>query len=168
MKWPTHEAGGLLLALLFQLPAAGIGAAVAGTIAPDVIDIKVSSLGVTRKGRQKLFNKIHRGPSHWFGWWLLLFLAGVYFAPALWAEALAGFALGALCHVGMDMLTTRGVPIMPFSRRKNVSLRFCATGSWKEYFLFGFLVLAIVGTVALGYGDTEALRRIRDFVAKTV
>lgn len=147
MKWLTHQMGAVLAALSLTGSPLVIGSAFAGGILPDVIDQKRARLGKNRRERQKIFNSAHRGASHWFGWWLLLFFASAMLSQAPLREIAAGLALGGLSHVGLDMLTTRGVPLVPFTRKGSVSLRFCSTGSWKEYV---FLAAITLSALALG------------------
>lgn len=141
MKWITHQAGAVVGALALAMPAAAIGGALAGAVFPDILDQKIS--GFAGPGRQKLFNKIHRGASHWAGWWLALFpcAAALPFSPLL-RDALAGFAFGAMTHVLLDMLTMRGVPLLPFSRRHNLSFQLCSTGQSGEYIFLAALLAA--------------------------
>lgn len=142
MKWITHQTGAVLGALALGMPWPGIVAAGAGAVFPDVIDQKVSKLGGSRAARQKIFNKIHRGPSHWLGWWLALFLLALAWPlPALARDAAAGFALGAISHVALDMLTPQGVPLYPFSRKGKLAVPICSTGKAGEY-VFLLLMLA--------------------------
>lgn len=143
MKWITHQTGAVAACLALEMPVMVIGAAWAGSTIPDLLDQAISRLGPTRKSRQKIFNKIHRGNSHWFGWWLGLFFCGFLPQWPPYAGAIcSGVALGALSHVFMDMLTTRGVPLMPFTARGRLSLGLCSTGTWREYVFLG-MILAV-------------------------
>lgn len=155
MKWITHQTGAILGALALNLPLAGMTAAAVGAVAPDVIDQKISCLGVTPRARQRVFNQIHRGSSHWFGWWLALFLAP-FIQPFPGGELVAGFGAGGLSHAALDMLTPRGVPIFPFSRTHRLALPVCSTGSWGEWLFLGITLLA--GFYFLG---PETLNRVR-------
>lgn len=142
MKWITHQTGAVLGAMALSLPLPGVVCASIGAVLPDVIDQRLSKLAPTKSSRQKTFNRIHRGSSHWFGWWLALFLAALALPlHPLARDALAGFVLGALSHVGMDMLTPRGAPILPFGRFK-LALPLCSTGGIGEY-AFLALIAAI-------------------------
>lgn len=147
MRWPTHQAAGLVLALLCHLPPAGIAAAVAGAVVPDILDRKLAGLAPGRRLQQKVFNKIHRSTTHWVGWWVALLLwltcAPPQLALAPWQQPLAlGLTLGALSHVVLDMLTPHGVPLLPITRRWKVAVPLCSTGSWQEYlFLAACLAL---------------------------
>lgn len=143
MKWMTHQMLAVGAAFCLGLPAPGMGAAWAGAVLPDVIDQKRAAL--TRR-RQRTFNRIHRGTSHWFGWWLALWalgLSGVLPGPA--ASVVAGLGFGALTHVALDACTTAGVPLLPLRLRgqrwAQWSLGLCRTGGVGEYV---FLAVAVV------------------------
>ena len=137
MKWITHQTAAVAAALALHLPLEGVAAACVGAVLPDVLDQRVAGLAGGKKTRQKVFNAIHRGTTHWFGWWLALLLAAlVASAPALppaWRGVPPGLGLGGLSHVLLDMLTPAGVPLLPFSRKSRISLHLCATGSLGEY-----------------------------------
>lgn len=141
MKWITHQTGAILAACAMALPLPAIALAWAGAVAPDWIDQKASSMATTARGRQRIFNRIHRGTSHWLGWWLALLL-GAMALPGLWQGWLAGFALGGVSHVMMDMLTPQGVPLLPFSRRGKLTVPICSTGKISEYFFLAALLCA--------------------------
>lgn len=143
MKWITHQTGAILGAIALNAPAAALVMVIPGAILPDMADLKLSRMGKGGRHRQKVFNKVHRGSSHWFGWWLgLLMLILSIPLPALIQDALAGLALGAFCHVLMDMLTPKGVPIFPFNRVRNMSTPLCATGTRGEYIFLLCMILA--------------------------
>ncbi|MBP3730235.1 MAG: metal-dependent hydrolase [Mailhella sp.] len=130
MKWFTHQSIAVMAAIAMGSSLAGVLSAWAGSIAPDVLDQRKAQKAFFRR---RAFNKIHRGSSHWFGWWML----GWAFAKAgllgpLSDELLSWFAAGALSHVVLDMCTTRGVPLIPWTGRR-FSLRICSTGGIGEY-----------------------------------
>lgn len=142
MKWITHQTGALAAGLAFSLPTPGIIAALVGAVTPDIIDQSISKSAPTRKEKQKLFNKIHRGDSHWFGWWLAFFIICLTFLPfAPVRDIAAGFLFGALSHVFLDMLTPAGIPVLPFSRKKKLALPLCITGQPTEYVFLACLML---------------------------
>ena len=143
MKWMTHQAAAFALGVALHLPPAGVAAACFGAVLPDVLDQRMASLAPTARGRQRIFNRIHRGTSHWLGWWLTIFLAALVLplAPPLKAVG-SGLAFGAASHVLLDMLTPQGVPWHPFSRTGRFSFRLCSTGSVGEY---AFLALLLAG-----------------------
>lgn len=153
MKWLTHQTGAVVLAAGLNFPLTGVIVAAAGAVLPDVIDQRVSKLGASRERRRKIFNKIHRGHSHWFGWWLTAFcLAACYIPPGLLRDAALGVALGALSHVLLDTLTPQGTPLFPFTHGHRLSFKLCATGSAGEYL---FLLLAL-GAAVFAFGDAFA------------
>lgn len=142
MTWPTHQVGAALAALALDLPPLAIASACLGAVLPDLADQKISALATGKRMRQKVFNRIHRGNSHWFGWWIMLFMLPLAFPmPAFARDLLAGFALGGLAHVAMDMLTPRGVPLLPFGPVRNVAIPVCSTGKAGEYVFMAILLL---------------------------
>ena len=130
MKWITHQSVAVMAAFALHQPLAVIAAAWTGSILPDVIDQKRASLSFFR---QRSFNQKHRKGSHWFGWWIILWVFSQmgYLGPVP-DLLLSGIAFGALTHVILDMCTTKGVPLFPFGNAR-FSLHLCSTGSWMEY-----------------------------------
>ncbi|MBQ9451879.1 MAG: metal-dependent hydrolase [Desulfovibrio sp.] len=144
MKWITHQAAAVSAGLALRLPLAGLAAMCAGAVLPDILDQRLAGLAPTRHGRQRLFNAVHRGTTHWCGWWLVLCAAALS-ASGLGSavrEIVLGLGLGGLSHVLLDMLTPTGVPVLPFSRQPKLSLRLCATGSPGEFCLLVCIVAA--------------------------
>lgn len=143
MRWITHQVGALGTALWLQLPLAGVAAAWVGGILPDVMDQKMAGLS---RNRQRAFNRIHRGFTHWPGLWLGLVILAVVFVPhesvRLLRPVCVGLAVGGLSHVILDMLTPQGVPFLPFSRKNRFSLKLCKTGGIGEYL---FLAAMLAG-----------------------
>lgn len=143
MKWVTHQTGAILGAIALHASLPALVMIIPGAILPDIADLKLARMGRGRRHSQKIFNQVHRGTSHWFGWWLgCLLLVLSLPLPALAQDALAGLSLGGFCHVLMDMLTPRGVPVFPFSRAINMSTPLCATGTRGEYVFLTSMVLA--------------------------
>ena len=152
MKWITHHATAVAAALALHLPAAGVAAACVGAVMPDVLDQRMAGLAPTRRGRQKIFNAVHRWTTHWFGWWLILCVVafaapGAQMGP-VGRDVLLGLGFGGLSHVVLDMLTPSGVPLTPFSRSNKFSLKLCSTGSLGEY----CFLLCVVGLAWWFYG----------------
>lgn len=154
MKWFTHQTVAVAAAIALHMPPVGIAATFVGAILPDMIDHKIAGQG---RNRQKIFNKIHRGASHWFGWYLALLLCSfaLNLAPRE-TDIVLGLAFGALMHIALDMLTPSGVPLVPpvpffagFKGKARISLNMCSTGSLQEYL---FLVVS-VGLLWLVTGD---------------
>lgn len=159
------------------LPPAALAGVAAGSILPDVLDMALARLLVFR---QLAFNRIHRGATHWFGWWLALLVAGLVqlkpVAVALhldaravpWALGLVpeatlfalGLGFGGLAHVLLDFCTVMGVPVAPWTRKHMVSLNLCKTGSLREY-AFLAATLALFGVLA-----REDLLNIADMARK--
>ena len=165
MKWITHQATAVAAALALHLPFGGVAAACAGAVLPDVLDQRMAGLAPTRRGQQKIFNAIHRGTTHWFGWWLAVCVAALVLPGAslgtLGRDALLGLGFGGLSHVLLDMLTPSGVPLTPFSRQNKISLKLCSTGSLGEY----CFLACVVGLSWLLYHDD--LLRLTHKLART-
>lgn len=143
MTWPTHQAGAVVAALALDMPPLAVFAAFLGAVLPDMADQSLSRLAPGKRMRQKMFNRIHRGNSHWFGWWLLFFMLPLAFAlPEFAREILAGFALGGLSHVMLDMFTPRGVPLLPVGPARNLAIPVCSTGKPGEYVILALLIAA--------------------------
>ena len=138
MRWLTHQTVALGIGLVLHLPTTAVLAAVAGAVFPDVCDQRIAGTALTRLGRQKLFKSLHRGTTHWWGWWLLCLYAGwTAVDPPLAKSLLTGLGLGGLSHVLLDMLTLRGVPLLPFGKEPRLSLSLCRTGSLGEWLFLG-------------------------------
>lgn len=149
MKWITHQTGAAAAGFALQMPLCAVAAAFVGAVLPDMLDQAASRLGRTRKQRQKIFNRVHRGNSHWFGWWLALFVASAAAPLPPFVKAIcAGFFMGATSHVLLDMLTTQGVPLLPFSHKNRFSLGLCPTGKAGEYLFL--LTLVLVAGIFMG------------------
>ncbi|MBQ9405949.1 MAG: metal-dependent hydrolase [Desulfovibrio sp.] len=142
MKWITHQIGAVSLGLAWHLPLPGLAAICAGAVLPDMLDMRIAGLAATRAGRQRLFNAVHRGGTHWMGWWLALWIGALSVSglPDMLRELALGLGLGGLSHVFLDMLTPAGVPLLPHARRPAVSLKICATGSLGEYCILALIV----------------------------
>lgn len=178
MKWFTHQTLAAASAVALGMPVAAVGGAVAGAVLPDVIDHRLAALS---SNRQRAFNQVHRGASHWFGWYAVLLLAALAapeFMPGLLAglknagllpvslgkvaqglvaSVLAGVAYGALTHVLLDMCTPSGIPLTPFSRKNKLSLHLCSTGSVREY---AFLVISLAVLAVLAGDRWRELGRV--------
>ncbi len=151
MKWFTHQLVGVTAAMSIHMPTTVVCCVVFGAILPDVIDQKIAA-ATTRP--QRTFRRIHRGASHWFGWYLILFLIGIWGSPEDLATffdnekmqyillyVFLGIGFGGLSHILLDMLTPMGVPYAPFFLQKRFSLHICATGSLCEYILLAIYLL---------------------------
>ncbi len=147
MKWFTHQAVAMSAAVAAQMPPMALGTVFVGAVLPDIIDQRIAAL---TRNPQKTFQCIHRGASHWYGWYLVCFLFGLWGTyadvPAFMGTKgvrdnllllCLGLGFGGLAHIVLDMLTPMGVPLLPFVRRKRLVLPVCATGSLGEYIFLG-------------------------------
>ena len=144
MKWITHEVVAVGTAYLLGMPPEALGGVFLGSILPDMLDQCVAKALIFRN---LAFNAIHRGPTHWFGWWLALLMAGVLqlYSPSLTQQItlfVTGVGFGGLAHIILDMCTVSGVPVVPWSKKPSVSLKLCKTGSAREYAFLLATVLA--------------------------
>ena len=131
------------------MPPMGLAGVAVGSVLPDVLDMSLARLLVFR---QWAFNQIHRGTTHWFGWWLALLVAASLKAQPLALTPdttlfLLGLGFGGLAHVLLDLCTVMGVPIAPWTRKHMMSLKLCKTGSMREY-AFLAASLAVFGLLA--------------------
>ena len=139
MKWITHQAVAVGAAYTMGMPMAGLAGVAVGSVLPDVLDQGIARLLIFR---QQAFKRIHRGATHWFGWWLALFIAAMLKVNTLplppEATLMAmGIGFGALAHVLLDMCTVSGVPVAPWTKKHMISLKLCSTGSVQEYAFLG-------------------------------
>ena len=168
MKWFTHKAVAVAGALAAGAHMGELVAVLVGSVLPDLIDTTVAH------GNKKIWRRIHRQTSHWFGWYLLLIALGCAFplehmvieilratnisfpgiSRSMLAEAgtygntlVIWIGVGGLIHVLLDALTPMRVPVFPFSGRKRFGISLVSTGTWQEYV---FLVAA-VGAIALQF-----------------
>ena len=108
MKWITHQTAGVGAALALHLPLEGVVAACLGAILPDKLD---QAIAKRSRNPQRTFNQIHRGTTHWFGWWVaILLVACSHLVPPHWQPALLGIGLGGISHVVLDTAAGMGVP----------------------------------------------------------
>ena len=155
MKWITHQCMAVMAAMTLDMPVTGIAAAWIGSVFPDMLDRKKAGASFFRQWK---FNSVHRKGSHWFGWWLLLWLFSYAGMLGPLPDSIAGgFAFGALTHVLLDMCTIRGVPMLP-EGGKNFSLRICRTGGLGEYAILA-LSMALFWLAFLGDADFSGMLR---------
>ncbi len=117
-----------------------------GSTAPDWLELPYGW-----KGTRRLSVIAHRTWTHWLPVWLVLAGWALTGTPTLLKAAMAGFAVGGLVHLAMDIPNPMGIPILLPTRR--VSLYW-----WKSQehvleltlgvWLFGFLALWLPGMIA--------------------
>lgn len=110
-------------AVLLGAPPLGIAAAALGATLPD----RIERIGLP-----------HRGISHWpWSWALVVWLMKAQGTE--WGTVLAWWFAGALFHIGADLFTIMGIPLLvPNWRIRFGSLR---TGSFGEFFVVALVVL---------------------------
>ena len=166
MKWLTHQVAAVGAAWILDLPPAALAGTFVGSTIPDVLDQRLAGLF---PDRQKAFNRIHRGATHWFGWWAALLFLGLM-PPAFLHDIpflnffLMGLGFGGLAHVALDMLTVYGIPLVPWSRKLKISFGLCRTGGPGEY-LFLAVLLLLFGVIERDnlLAVTETVRRLARF-----
>lgn len=163
MRWMTHTGVAVGVAVTLGAPVGVVAGVAAGSVLPDVIDRAVAGKN------QQLWRKIHRGTSHWWGWYVLLTMAALVLGPEVQVTfmdflsaleilprdvlrlmgqspvdgILLGLALGAASHVALDALNPSGVPLWPFDARPRLALGLVSTGTWKEYVLLAVCLLLL-------------------------
>lgn len=163
MRWITHTGVAVAVAAALGAPAGLVAGVAAGSVLPDVIDRAVAGKN------QQLWRKIHRGTSHWWGWYAVLVVAALVLGEEAQAvfrdmlgaldglpremilflrqgaadEVLLGLALGAGSHVALDALNPSGVPVWPFRAKPRIGVGVVSTGTWKEYTLLAVSLLLL-------------------------
>lgn len=161
MKWITHEAVAVGTAFLLGMPPVALAGVAFGSVLPDVLD---QSMARALVFRNLAFNKLHRGVTHWFGWWLVLLFTGLLQPQQVNLTLfITGTALGGLIHVALDLCTVGGVPIAPWSKKHMISLKLCKTGSLQEYFFLAAasVLFLLIAWDELGVVVDEAKRLSR-------
>ena len=134
MTGPTHRLiAGCGAMLAGASPAEALASALGGTL-PDTVEVPGAK---------------HRGVSHWPLPWGVLTLWLFHHGEPV--ASLAGwFALGALFHIGADLFTLGGVPlIVPWRRVRLGRLR---TGRWGERVVSAAAVGVIGARLAAAVG----------------
>ena len=98
-----------------------------------------AALGATLPDRIEIVGLPHRGISHWpWPWIAAVWTVQTQHSP--WSTLLAWWLAGALFHIGADLLTVGGVPlILPNWRIRLGVLR---TGGVGEYVVVALVVIA--------------------------
>ena len=142
MKWITHEAVAIGSAFLLGMPLPALAGVALGSVLPDMLDQGMARLLLLRK---QAFRKLHRGATHWFGWWMAALIIGLGQPDqSRLVSFLTGIAYGSLIHVALDLFTVGGVPIAPWSKRHMISLNLCKTGGLREYVFLGAVSAAFL------------------------
>lgn len=147
-----------------------------GSVLPDMVDTAMA------RGDKKVWRRIHRQTSHWFGWYLVIIMTGLSYPEPqrivldlLRATHITfpgvspcgagagqrhrpticsfGWAFGGLIHVLLDALTPMRVPLYPFGGSKRFGINLVSTGTWRETI---FLFVAL-GAIALQFDQARAV-----------
>ena len=101
--------------------------------------VAVTALGATLPDRIEVVGLPHRGISHWPWSWALA-VWSIQAQHSQWSTLLAWWLAGALFHIGADLFTVGGIPlILPNWRIRLGVLR---TGGFGEYFVVALFVIA--------------------------
>ncbi|MFR0876259.1 MAG: metal-dependent hydrolase [Bilophila wadsworthia] len=173
MKWFTHKAVAVAGALAAGAHPAALFAVMIGSVLPDMVDTAMA------RGDKKVWRRIHRQTSHWFGWYLVIIILGFLIPtqrivldllrathitfPGVSPSALAQVSgigndllvwvgIGGLIHVLLDALTPMRVPLYPFGGSKRFGINLVSTGTWRETI---FLFVAL-GAIALQFDQARA------------
>jgi inner membrane protein len=151
MKGHTHIAGGLLFAFLFNVLGYAIPMAVIGSTFPD-IDLSFTYYIPPKGVKTTLFNT-HRGITHHPAIVVLLFLLWVFLMNKypqykFYWDFLYGFWVGYLSHLVLDAMTKKGIPV-GLGYYPRFSFRLMKTGGTGEKFVFGLIVVLLIGVIFL-------------------
>ena len=103
------------------------------------IQAAVAALGATLPDRVEVVGLPHRGISHWPWPWALA-VWSIQTQHSQWSTLLAWWLAGALLHIGADLFTLGGIPlILPNWRIRLGVLR---TGGFGEYLVVALFVIA--------------------------
>lgn len=98
-----------------------------------------AALGATLPDRIELIGLPHRGISHWPWPWALA-VWSMQVQPTDWGVLVAWWLAGALFHIGADLFTIAGVPLLFPNWR--VRLGVLRTGGAGEYIVVALFVIA--------------------------
>jgi inner membrane protein len=99
-----------------------------------------AALGATLPDRIEIVGLPHRGISHWPWPWVAAVWAVQTQQHSPWSTLLAWWLAGALFHIGADLLTVGGVPLLLPNWR--IRLGVLRTGSVGEYVVVALVVIA--------------------------
>ena len=117
--------------------------AVSGAIllGAEPLEAAVAALGATLPDRVEIVGLPHRGISHWpWPWALAVWVMWSQEAP--WAHILGWWFAGGLLHIGADLFTVGGVPILLPNWRWRLGV--IRNGTYAEYITVAFFVVTAV------------------------
>ena len=103
------------------------------------LGVAVAALGATLPDRVEVIGIPHRGVSHWPWPWIGV----VWLMQAqgtTWGNILAWWFAGALFHIGADLFTVGGIPLLLPNWR--IRLGILRTGTFSEFLVVALFVLA--------------------------
>jgi membrane-bound metal-dependent hydrolase YbcI (DUF457 family) len=103
------------------------------------LQVAVAALGATLPDRVEVIGLPHRGVSHWPWPWALAVWA-IYGQQSDWGSLFAWWLAGALFHIGADLFTIGGIPLLLPNWR--IRLGVIRTGSFGEFLIVALFVLA--------------------------
>ncbi len=105
------------------------------------LGVLAAALGATLPDRVEVVGLPHRGISHWPWPWVLV-VWFMHVQGTEWGVVLAWWFAGALFHIGSDLFTVGGVPLLlPNWRIRLGPLR---TGEFGEFFVVAVFVIVAV------------------------
>ena len=148
MKWFTHKAVAVAGALAAGAHPAALFAVMIGSVLPDMVDTAMA------RGDKKVWRRIHRQTSHWFGWYLVIIILGFLIptqrivldllrATHITFPGVSPSALAQVSGIGNDLLVWVGIG----------GLIHVSTGTWRETI---FLFVAL-GAIALQFDQARAV-----------
>ena len=176
MNLRGHFATGIALAVIGLAWGGGGGAAqafavaaVAGSVAPDLLEVPVFAPGFGTGKSKRLSLIPHRTWTHWWPFWVVP-LAIALVAAWPWPDAAGlalGFGLGGLLHLAMDLMTPMGLPVTwpPTRSARRKSLFAYRNGEFfKEW---GVVAAVWLVALALAFGPgllVEGVEQVGRFV----
>lgn len=102
------------------------------------IEVAAATLGARLPDQIEVVGLPHRGISHWPWPWILA-MWSMWAQHTAWGDVIVWWLAGALFHIGADLFTIGGIPLLlPNWRMRCGALR---TGSFAEYLVVAFFVL---------------------------
>jgi len=147
MTWKNHKLVSIAITYAIGLPLEGIVVVAIGSIIPDFIEF--------------VFKMKHRGMSHFWGIYALIFLFATYhvFQQPIVGLIIKWTSFGCLLHLFEDSMSKAGIPTFPGSLRKIKLGELYITKQPSEFFLaLSIVVLCIVIKIMKVYFGIDVWR----------
>ena len=105
------------------------------------VQAAVAVLGGTLPDRIEKIGLPHRGVSHWPWPWALV-VWSLWSQHTQWGTLVGWWFAGALFHIGADLFTVGGIPLLLPNWRLRLGV--IRNGSYGEYIIVAFFILAAV------------------------